>query len=285
MSKTTGRDPGATVKAILGSEVGFVCPVANCSSPYLEWHHFDPPWREQNHHNPEGMIALCREHHIQADHGAYTKDQLRRLKKHGVAKSKALAGEFQYRREAFVAIVGGNYYFNINVIIQVLDFPVIWFTRSKEGEQLLNLRLPTISGEKRLAIENNFWVEFGSPTEFECPPGGKKLRAKYSNGDEIAVKFSLVANMTQATKLAPGLFDGREIDLSAHGMGIHRIPPMAQGILNIPFTAVEVSLNVDGTPFQLEPHQTVLAGNNVVAGGFFSNGNVGIQLGNPSARS
>jgi len=47
----------------------------------LKWHHFDPPWREKQHFNPEGMIALCNRHTDQADGGAYTKEQLRNFKK------------------------------------------------------------------------------------------------------------------------------------------------------------------------------------------------------------
>lgn len=75
------RKPPAKVLKILREEVGFGCPIQSCGNPYLEWHHFDPKWGELNHHNPEGMIALCPAHHRKADANTYTKDQLRILKK------------------------------------------------------------------------------------------------------------------------------------------------------------------------------------------------------------
>ena len=53
------RTPPKKVIQTLRQEVGFGCPVPNCGNPYLEWHHFDPPWSIENHHRPEGMIALC----------------------------------------------------------------------------------------------------------------------------------------------------------------------------------------------------------------------------------
>jgi len=43
--------------------------------------HFDPPWREREHHDPAGMIALCLQHHKEADAGTFTEAQLKQLKK------------------------------------------------------------------------------------------------------------------------------------------------------------------------------------------------------------
>ena len=57
-----------------------MCPVDGCCSPYLTYHHFDPPWAEQRQHKVGGMIALCLQHHKEADGGAFTTEQLRRLK-------------------------------------------------------------------------------------------------------------------------------------------------------------------------------------------------------------
>jgi hypothetical protein len=53
------------VKEKLRTEVGYGCPI--CRSPFLTWHHFDPPYRVRPHNDPEGMIALCREHSDEAD--------------------------------------------------------------------------------------------------------------------------------------------------------------------------------------------------------------------------
>ena len=49
----------------LRREVGYGCPV--CRSPFLEFHHFDPPQYKEKHWRPEGMIAMCRDCHPDAD--------------------------------------------------------------------------------------------------------------------------------------------------------------------------------------------------------------------------
>jgi hypothetical protein len=56
------RDPPDPVKRQLRQEVGFGCPFPDCRKPMLTFHHLDPPWRVEEHHRPEGIIALCKDH-------------------------------------------------------------------------------------------------------------------------------------------------------------------------------------------------------------------------------
>src|SRR4051794_36852278 len=74
--------------AELRREVGFGCPV--CRSPFLTWHHFDPPVHGPRgtgmHWRPEGIIAMCPICHPDADEkggsaGAYSTEELRAMKK------------------------------------------------------------------------------------------------------------------------------------------------------------------------------------------------------------
>jgi hypothetical protein len=92
------RDPYEWVKTALRQDVGFCCSVQDCGIPYLTWHHFDPPWRVEHHHRPEGMIALCREHADKADHGSFTDDQLRELKQEGRSRAAEVRGRFDWMR-------------------------------------------------------------------------------------------------------------------------------------------------------------------------------------------
>ena len=39
------------VKVTLRTEVGYGCPI--CRSPFLTWHHFDPPYSVRPHNDPE----------------------------------------------------------------------------------------------------------------------------------------------------------------------------------------------------------------------------------------
>ena len=72
------RTPPVAVRRELRREVGFGCPVSGCGNPYLEYHHFDPPWEKEHHHDLARMIALCAEHHAKA--AAWTIDDCRAMK-------------------------------------------------------------------------------------------------------------------------------------------------------------------------------------------------------------
>jgi hypothetical protein len=74
------REPPPSAKKNLRQEVNYGCPVPNCGSSFLSWHHFDPPWSIKEHHNPEGMIALFTQCHPMADSGVYSSAQLRNFK-------------------------------------------------------------------------------------------------------------------------------------------------------------------------------------------------------------
>lgn len=97
----------------LRREVGFGCPI--CRNPFLTWHHFDPPWHVEKHWRPEGIIALCLGCHASADGkgghpGAYSADELRRLKTSPRSLDDVKAQFFDWRdKENLLVRVGGLY--------------------------------------------------------------------------------------------------------------------------------------------------------------------------------
>lgn len=115
------RTPPADVRHHHSAEVGFGCPVEGCGSPYLMWHHFDPTWSERQHHEPGGMVALCRDHHPEADSGAFTHDQLREFKRVGRDRRQALHARFNWMRRDLLAVVGGQFYYDTPIAVQVGD--------------------------------------------------------------------------------------------------------------------------------------------------------------------
>ena len=146
------RNPPGDVRRQLAREVRFGCPVSRCGSPYLTWHHFDPPWAVREHHDPAGMVALCRDHHPEADAGAFTIDQLREFKRVGRDRRRLLGARFNWRREELLAIVGGSFYYRTPIGVRVNDIPVVWFNRDDSGHVLVNLQMLTTSGEPRLLM-------------------------------------------------------------------------------------------------------------------------------------
>jgi hypothetical protein len=227
----------------LRREVGFGCPVPDCGSPYLEWHHFDPEWRERKHHNPEGMIALCREHHAKAGSGAFTKDQLRRFKQlqHNVVDRPT--GRFDWMRQALLTVVGGNFFYEVDTILEFRGEKAIWFNRDEEGHPLLNVRMITKSGQQRMRIEDNFWITRGDPIDIESPPSGRKLRSRYVNGDEISLEFLEIPTALELNK---------------------RYPEMERDNKTWPFpfplTAVEIGMKIGDSPHGFSPKAFHLPG-------------------------
>jgi hypothetical protein len=183
------RDPLSDVRSQLRKEVGFGCPVPGCGNPYLEWHHFDPPWRDENHHSPSGMIALCRLHHIQADNGAFTTEQLRQFKRDAANIGRSVEGKFNWLRNRLLVYAGGNHYLDTYEIFKFRGQPIIWFNRDKDGYLMLNMQPPTGTREQRFVMEDNFWIAHGNQEDLECPPSGRLLCTKYPNGDKFRVEF------------------------------------------------------------------------------------------------
>jgi hypothetical protein len=74
--------------------------------------------------------------------------------------------------------------------------PVIAFERDEHGRFLLNVNMAsqTASREVRLRIEQNDWIEAGSPADLESPPHGRLLRVRYRDGDELRVEFDEVVS-------------------------------------------------------------------------------------------
>lgn len=248
------RTPPATVRKQLRKEVGFGCPV--CRNPYLSWHHFDPPWNQFKHHNPDGMIALCSEHHSKADGGAFTIEQLRKFKQKDYSAN--IKGSFNWMRHKLLSVVGGNFYYETPIIFQIMKTPIIWFTRDDTGYFLLNINMPSKSNEPRIKMENSFWISYGEPIDLESPPSGKLLKAKYSNGDYLRIKFNEIASLDQ--------FKKKYNDVSCHDWDI-----------TFPITTVEINVTIGDSDISLSPRATTLS-ETIIKNSFIRNCKVGLQL-------
>jgi len=249
------RKPPVKIRRALRKEVGFGCPIPGCGNPYLCWHHFDPPWNEKEHHDQNGMIALCAEHHAKADAGAYTREQLHDIKRNAIARAMNVRGKFDWMRRNLLAVVGGNFYYETPIIFQVKGQPIIWFERDGDGYLLLNIIMLTKSGQPRIVVENNFWSTIGEPTDFECPPSGKLINVSYPNGDMLRVEYFEL----QSSEDAIARYDSRNWRV------------------DYPITAVEVRNLVAGTDIDFGPRETKMPGI-IMRNCFFSNGNIAINL-------
>lgn len=214
------------MKKQLRQAQGFVCAVPDCLNPYLYYHHFDPPWEEQQHNEPDGMIGLCGEHHPKADAGSFTRDQLREYKRHAAEHAAEVKGRFDWLRHKIMIASGGIFYIDNTIEVQIGNTPTMWFNRDDEGYALLNVRMPQSGPSKRVVIEDNSWVESGNVKDLVSPPGGKSLEVSYGNGDFLKIRFEDLPDEAALRKHFP----------NAAGMLLSELP----------ITSVEVEMKVPG---------------------------------------
>ena len=151
-----GRGISEPTKDALRREVGYVCPVEGCGSPYLTWHHFDPPWTKGHIDRVEGMIALCAEHHNAANANAYSIDQLKLLKKS--LNTAVVHGDVLLRRSNTVFVASDNISHRCLGLLKFKGVPLVYF-KKLESEPEYQLFISTIDKMGRLEqiIMGNFW--------------------------------------------------------------------------------------------------------------------------------
>jgi hypothetical protein len=183
------RTPPTKVREQLRKEVNFGCPVKGCGSPYLAYHHFDPPWNEKYHHNPEGMIALCMKHHSEADGRAWTKAQLREMKANPFISSE-VAGRFNWLRQDIIVIAGGNVIQNPHAILELYGEKVVWLEKYPDGYRL-NMTVKDSEGRLVLKIQNNDWIAYNKRVvDVFCPPSGKEVSVTSKDRKtSVAIRF------------------------------------------------------------------------------------------------
>ncbi|WP_063669702.1 hypothetical protein [Aliivibrio fischeri] len=227
-----------SVKKELRAEVGFGCPVKGCGNPYLEYHHFDPPVNIRAHNEPQGMIALCAQHHKKADGGAYTTEQLHEFKK-DKANASLVKGNLDWLRKDLLAVVGGNFYYETPKVITIDGIDLVSLIRDEERYLRLNINMLSLESEERIIIEDNSWENVGSPLDLRSPPQGKELEVNYHNGDYLYLRFIELKSFEQAQK--------------RYNSDIFKE-------IKFPITAVEVNMTIAGTKIELTPTTSQLGG-------------------------
>jgi len=170
-------------------------------------------------------------------------------------------------RNELMAVLGGGFYVESLVIVEIRGEPIIWFERDEDSLLMLNVRMLTTSSETRMQIENNFWVARGEPDDFECPPSGRLIHAKYSNGDTLRVEFFEAVSGDELIRRFP-TFDRNNVQY-----------------LSFPITCVEVQHEVADSPWNFGPTSMTDHQQNVFTGSFFQGGMAAYSFDNRSTMS
>jgi len=88
-----------------------------------------------------------------------------------------------------VARIGGDFYVRTPVLIAIRGDPIVWQRRDEDGTLLLSLHMLSTSGDARLHMVDHEWYVVGSPSDFESPPSGRRIHARYDNGDRLTIEF------------------------------------------------------------------------------------------------
>lgn len=121
------QQPPAAVRRQLRREANFGCVI--CGAPVIEYHHI-VPYSEEEHHDPDRMVVLCRNHHAEAGpySEAITRDQLYEYKENPYNQD-IVEYDFYFESNTPAIQFGGNY-FRLKsktqmVILQIGDQPLI----------------------------------------------------------------------------------------------------------------------------------------------------------------
>jgi len=254
------RTPPVEVQRILRKENGYKCVIPECEIPYLEYHHFNPPWHLQNHHNPEGMIALCPQHHRQADGGAYTDNQLQEFKTKAREEFDKVEGKFEYLRHKILLIAGGNFYLNNSIDVAINGKPAIWFENDEDDYKLLNIELLDKNNNVYFKIRNNVWIITNDVKDIECPPSGKKLGIYFNNGDYIKLEFKELKNEGHISKIN-----------STNFVFVNTITNV------LPITILNLEMKLENLKIHFKKDKSLI-GNVSLVGYFSSNNFIGLSL-------
>lgn len=177
------------VRLQLRREVNFGCAI--CGSPYLKYHHFDPPYRERPHQDPAGIIALCARHSDFADRERYSVEYLRELKRNPYLSSpQVVARKFGWLRNELILLAGGFYY-NPRVFLRLEGCDIVWFNRDENNSLLINLDIRDASDHPVILMSDNDWLEIGAADgidDIKLKPGGYALTVKAS---QLGILFSI----------------------------------------------------------------------------------------------
>lgn len=222
-------DPSRTipesVRRQLRQEVGYRCPVPLCDSPFLEYHHFDPPWHEGLSHDPKGMIALCPRHHglcdpKAKDHGWLGTEALRKLK--SAVPLSPLRSRLEPLSTPLLLLSGGFRCLAVGATLSVFGIPRIG-VRSDEHWAIVDGLCLDQDGEPIVEVRNcDIVLRHQSIVDAEFAPKSWEFRVDAGKHGKIKAKFVQMAIADVARMTAIGILkDPMQRDFAKQMIGPH----------------------------------------------------------------
>ena len=118
-----------------------------------------------------------------ADAKAFTKQQLRAFKRSPANKGTTLESTFEWFRQNFLFIVGGNIAFKCHTIVESRHERIIWLEEDEEtGSRSISMNIRDQDGGLILAMDKNQWSSDLSLIEdIDSSARGHKLKVTANN--------------------------------------------------------------------------------------------------------
>jgi hypothetical protein len=126
------------------------------------------------------MIALCLHHHQVTEGGAYTNDDLRRLKQYPYLSASLVRGQFEWRRKQLILLAGSNWFFSPPYVLRINNHVIVGLSDS-EGFTGIDLDVRDTNGQPVFSMSSNDWLIDVLPDDIECSPLGNSLMVRCSS--------------------------------------------------------------------------------------------------------
>jgi hypothetical protein len=149
---------------------------------------------------------------------------------------------------------------------------------------LVNLSMPSASGDPRLEMRDNFWLTEGTNLMgLNCPPSGKVVQARYDNNDLLRIEFRNIDSLEELdrryqTKSPNPKHRHERLNRPEPSTNVSYADAIGRDGITFPLAVAEITMRLPGTGLQLSAKKTGL-GTNAIYGGWMSHCRVGIQIG------
>jgi hypothetical protein len=249
------RTPPAAVRKALRAEVNFGCPIPGCGSPFLSWHHFDPPWREQEHHNKEGMIALCPQHHLAADSGLFTKAQLREYKRQPFVQDKVSA-LWPWRPENIIYVLGGSVLISTETALSLQGRALLATHRCKPDDGVpsiaFDIDLRDLSNRAVFQMRRNEITAWTSHLQdLSCTASAKEIEIRHMSSQHVKLRFTRY----RPDEFAKHVLKPNFADASIQGYAMARIAEASDSDGLLPVVHISGQLRTRNVTISLSTHR------------------------------
>jgi hypothetical protein len=159
------RRPPADVRRQLRQEANFGCVVCGC--PVIQYHHIEF-WKDEEHHDPDRMVALCPNHHSHAGPNAeaLTPDQLYEYKENPHNES-SVEYDFLYESEMpYISFAGSHCGLRTSdemTVLKVFGEELIQISYV-DGMLEFSVKLFDDDGSLMAELDHNEWVVYTEET-------------------------------------------------------------------------------------------------------------------------